>query len=97
VPRGPFDLVFSALAVHHLDAAEKRDLFGRVAAELRAGGAFVLGDVVVPDRAEDAVTPLTPGFDLPDRPADLVRWLEEAGFESRVTWQHRDLAVIAAR
>src|SRR6266705_1438577 len=49
LPDGPFDLVLSALAVHHLDGAGKRDLFRRVVAALRAGGVFVLGDVIVPE------------------------------------------------
>src|SRR5438309_11763293 len=31
LPPGPFDLVVSVLAVHHLDAAGKSDLFNRVA------------------------------------------------------------------
>src|ERR1051326_2684087 len=30
LPRGPFDLVVSSLAVHHLDAAGERGLFPRV-------------------------------------------------------------------
>src|ERR671923_340612 len=47
LPDGPFDLVVSALAVHHLDADGKRDLFARVHDALRPGGRFVLGDVVV--------------------------------------------------
>ncbi len=51
LPNGPFDVVVSALAVHHLDGAGKRDLFRRVAGVLRPGGRFVLGDVVVPERA----------------------------------------------
>src|SRR5262245_62724772 len=36
LPQGPFDLVVSALAVHHLDAASKADLFRRIAATLRS-------------------------------------------------------------
>jgi tRNA (cmo5U34)-methyltransferase len=32
LPAGPFDLVFSVLAVHHLDGPGKADLFRRVAA-----------------------------------------------------------------
>src|SRR5438128_1674496 len=51
LPQGPFDLVISALAVHHLDAERKRGLFERVA---RVTDAFVLGDVVVPERPADA-------------------------------------------
>jgi SAM-dependent methyltransferase len=49
LPGGNFDLVVSALAVHHLDGAGKADLFARVAARLRPGGRFVFGDVVVSD------------------------------------------------
>ena len=57
LPEGPFDVVVSALAVHHLDGAEKADLFQRVTASLAPGGRFVLGDVVVP---EDPVRPCDP-------------------------------------
>ena len=94
LPPGPFDLVFSALAVHHLDADGKRELFDRVAAVLRPGGRFVLGDVVVPERPEDAVTPITPDYDLPERVADLLAWLEGAGFRATASWAERDLAVL---
>lgn len=52
LPTGPFVVVFSALAVHHIEAAEKRDLFRRVVEVLAGGGRFVLGDVVVPERPE---------------------------------------------
>jgi tRNA (cmo5U34)-methyltransferase len=96
LPEGPFDLVVSTLAVHHLDAAGKADLFRRVAAVLVPGGRFVLADVVVPERPEDAVIPCTPGFDLPDPVPDQLAWLEAAGLEARVTWARRDLAVIEA-
>jgi len=96
LPAGPFDLVVSCLAVHHLDADGKRDLFGRIAAVLRPAHRFVLADVVVPDRQEDAVTPTTPGFDRPDRLADQLEWLREAGFDAEPSWAWRDLAVVRA-
>jgi tRNA (cmo5U34)-methyltransferase len=96
LPESPFDLVVSTLAVHHLDAAGKADLFRRVAAVLTPGGRFVLGDVVVPERLEDAVIPCTPGFDLPDSVPDQLEWLEAAGLEPRVAWARRDLAVFVA-
>jgi tRNA (cmo5U34)-methyltransferase len=96
LPAGPFDLAVSALTVHHLDAAAKADLFGRVAAELRPGGRFVLADVVVPDDPADATTPLDPAYDRPDTLADQLAWLVAAGFAARATWTHRDLAVVAA-
>jgi tRNA (cmo5U34)-methyltransferase len=96
LPTGPFDLVVSTLAVHHLDGGGKADLFRRTANVLSPGGRFVLGDVVVPKHPEDAVTPLTPGFDLPDRVDDLLAWLEQAGFAGRVVWSERDLALLVA-
>jgi len=96
LPAGPYDLVCSALAVHHLDREGKRDLFRRVARVLRPAARFVLGDVVVPEDPAEAVTPLSEGFDRPDSAADQLAWLEEAGFEARVTWSLRDLAVFAA-
>ena len=96
LPAGPFDLVVSALVVHHLDGSGKTDLFRRVAAVLRPSGRFVLGDVIVPERPEDAVIELTTGFDLPDRVDDQLAWLEAAGFDAQLVWSERDLAVIAA-
>ena len=93
---GAVDLVASALGVHHVDAAAKRDLFGRVADVVRAGGRFVLADVFVPERAADAVTQLTPGFDRPDRLRDVLAWLGEAGFAPETTWSWKDLAVVRA-
>jgi tRNA (cmo5U34)-methyltransferase len=96
LPTGTFDLAISALAVHHLDADGKRDLFRRVADSLRPGGRFVLADVVVPERDDDAVTPLSPDYDLPDRAEDQLRWLEDAGLRARIVWSEDDLVVIAA-
>jgi tRNA (cmo5U34)-methyltransferase len=96
LPRGPFDLVVSALAVHHLDGAGKTDLFRRVSRVLRPGGRFVLGDVVVPEDPDDAVVPLSAGYDRPDTIADQLAWLADAGFDARVAWRLRDLAVFAA-
>jgi tRNA (cmo5U34)-methyltransferase len=95
LPPGPFDLVVSALAVHHLDGAGKADLFRRVARVLRPRGRFVLGDVVVPEDAADAIVPLTADYDRPDTIADQLAWLEDAGFDARVAWRLRDLTVFA--
>jgi tRNA (cmo5U34)-methyltransferase len=96
LPDGRFDLVVSALAVHHLDGVGKRDLFERVAAALAPHRRFVLADVIVPERPEDATTPPTPDFDLPDRLDDQLAWLDEAGFDAQPTWVRGDLAVICA-
>lgn len=97
LPTGPFHLAFSALAVHHLDGPGKADLFARVRAVLRVGGAFVLADLVVPGRPEDVVTPIDGVHDLPSSADDQLTWLAQAGFEARVHWQHKDLAVLLAR
>ena len=94
LPAGPFDLVISALTIHHLDAAGKADLFERVAHEMEPGAPFVMGDVVIPDDPADAVTPLTPEYDMPDRTEDLVAWLNDAGFETEVAWAFKDLVVV---
>ncbi len=96
LPEGPFDLVFSALAVHHLDAPGKRDLFTRVAAVLSQGGRFALADVIVPTDPAKATIPLSQDFDRPDRLDDQLAWLAAAGFKARTTWTADDLAVVAA-
>ncbi|MDI9633378.1 MAG: methyltransferase domain-containing protein [Methanolinea sp.] len=45
---GVFDIVCSALSIHHLDHAQKRDLFARIHAALVPGGIFVNADQVEP-------------------------------------------------
>jgi L-threonylcarbamoyladenylate synthase len=97
LPDGSFDLVTSALCVHHLDEQGKVDLFARIRDALVPGGLFVMGDVVVPVDPADATTPLTPGYDRPSPLANQLRWLSEVGFEPRVVWEQGDLAVVAAR
>ena len=98
LPDGPFELVVSALCVHHLDGAGKRDLFARVRAVLAAGGRFVLADVIVPEDPADATTALTEGYDRPDTVADQLEWLACAGFANAcVTWSSGDLAVMVAQ
>jgi tRNA threonylcarbamoyl adenosine modification protein (Sua5/YciO/YrdC/YwlC family) len=96
LPAGPFELVASALAVHHLDRGEKADLFARVRSVLAPGGRFTLADVVVPSDSADAVTELTAGYDKPSSVAEQLSWLADAGFNARVTWSQQDLAVILA-
>jgi tRNA (cmo5U34)-methyltransferase len=98
LPDGPWDLVVSCLAVHHLDGEGKADLFRRIAAVLAPGGRFVLGDVIVPANPDDRVTPIdeTEGYDLPDRIDDQLRWLDAGGLAPELRWVDRDLAVIVA-
>jgi len=93
LPEGPFDLVISALAVHHLDAEGKRGLFERVA---EVTDAFVLGDVVVPERPEDAVIEIDGVYDVPSSAAEQLSWLRDAGFDADATFVRPDLAVFRA-
>lgn len=95
LPAGPFDLVVSVLAIHHLEADAKRALFTRVA---QLSNTFVTGDVVVPERPEDAVIEIDWEYDVPSSVAEQRAWLGEAGFdETDATSVRADLAVIVAR
>jgi tRNA (cmo5U34)-methyltransferase len=85
LPDGPWDLVLSVLAVHHLTDPRKRDLFRRVREEAQA---MVIGDVVI---AEPQVTPLEEGVDIPSRAEDLVEWSS-----GEIAWTADDLAVVRA-
>jgi tRNA (cmo5U34)-methyltransferase len=96
LPQGPFDLVVSALAVHHLDGPGKAELFRRVAAVLQPGGRFVLGDVVIPDDAPDVVLPTSSDYDKPSLVSEQVRWMGDAGLVAQVIWHADDLAVFTA-
>jgi tRNA (cmo5U34)-methyltransferase len=87
LPDGPWDLVISVLAVHHLDADLKRDLFRRVREHSRA---LVIGDVVEVE-PERRVAPIEEGFDKPSPAADQAEW---CGGE--IVWEADDLAVIRA-
>jgi tRNA (cmo5U34)-methyltransferase len=47
LPPGPFDLVVSVLAIHHLEGPGKAVLFDRISHVLAPRGRFVLGDIVL--------------------------------------------------
>ncbi|MGO2863421.1 MAG: methyltransferase domain-containing protein [Brevibacterium sp.] len=96
LPPGPFDLVMSTLAVHHLSGPGKADLFARIAEVLSPGGRFVLADLVVPNDPAEVVTPIDWVEDTPSSLEEQLGWLAEAGLNTRVHWQHKDLAVVVA-
>jgi len=96
LPEGPFDLVVSCLAVHHLEGPSKADLFQRIAANLAPAGRFVLADVVEPVDPSYVVTAIDPEIDHPSKLDEQVAWIEAAGMLPEVTWTHRDLVVIVA-
>jgi tRNA (cmo5U34)-methyltransferase len=94
LPSGPFDLVVSVLAVHHLDGDAKRTLFTRIA---RLSDNFVLGDVVVPEDPDQARIEIDWEYDLPSSVADQLDWLREAGFDADAAYVRPDLAVFRCR
>lgn len=96
LPEGPFDLVVSCLAVHHLHGPSKADLFRRIATNLAPGGRFVLADVVEPVEPSYVVTAIDPETDHPSKLDEQVAWIEAAGMLPETTWAHRDLVVIVA-
>lgn len=56
LPDGGYDAIVSALAIHHLDDADKRDLFRRIHAALAPGGVFVNAEQIQgADAAEQAL------------------------------------------
>ena len=97
LPAGPFDLVVSALAVHHLEGEGKADLYRRVAAVLAPAGRFVLADVVEPVNPSYVVTHIDPEVDHPSTLDENLAWLEAAGLFPEVAYTDRDLVVIDAR
>jgi tRNA (cmo5U34)-methyltransferase len=94
LPVGPFDLVVSALAIHHLRGTAKRDLFFRIRPLLGPTGHFVMADVVVPEDPDDAVTPLSEGFDHPSSLPELREWLDDAGFAVSVVGSWKDIVAL---
>jgi tRNA (cmo5U34)-methyltransferase len=94
LPAGPFDLIVSALAVHHLNGGGKAELFRRAALILIPGGRVIIGDVVVPDDPADVVTPVDGDYDRPSSVADQLVWLTDAGFRAYSPWAEGDLAVL---
>ncbi len=97
LPEGPFDLVISALAVHHLDSVAKADLFHRIRDALAPGGVFVMADVVIPDAPVTRPTPLDTSVDRPEKIADLVCWLIAGGLSPELPWRQQDLVVLRGR
>lgn len=95
LPEGPWDLIVSAFAVHHLDASGKRDLFLRGAGRLSEGGRFVVGDVVVPLSPVLRPTPIDPSVDLPDSVEAQLSWLADSGVYPTLHWADEDLAVLS--
>jgi tRNA (cmo5U34)-methyltransferase len=53
-----------------------------------------MADVVVPEDPDDAVTPLSEGFDHPSSLPELRGWLDDAGFSVSVVGGWKDIVVL---
>lgn len=60
------------------------------------GDVFVLGDVVVPDRHEEAVIGIDWETDLLSSVTEQLAWLDDAGFDAAAAYVRPDLAVFVA-
>jgi tRNA (cmo5U34)-methyltransferase len=96
LPEGPFDVVISALAIHHLDGPGKARLFERAARVIAPGGRMVIADLVVPEDPSKLVTPIDNDYDTPSGAREQLGWLQAVGLKPSLAWASRDLAVILA-
>lgn len=102
-----FDLVVSSFAIHHVDHARKRALYGEVLARLRPGGTFLnLEHVASPTEALHveflAAIGKSPAEDDPSNQlapvGDQVDWLRDIGFvDVDCFWKWRELALLGGR
>jgi SAM-dependent methyltransferase len=102
---GPFDLVVSALAIHHLNDARKRTLYREIHDVLVPGGLFCNIDVVdsasanLRNRSAMVFSYGTGDAHASDCPAlltDQLTWLSDAGFiHVDCYWKWLKLTVLA--
>lgn len=99
---GPFDVIVSGFAIHHLEDERKRSLFAEVAALLAPGGRFLNLEVVAsasPARHAEFLAAIGRVADDPeDRLAsveDQVRWMGEGGLrDADCLWRWRGFALL---
>jgi tRNA (cmo5U34)-methyltransferase len=102
---GPFDLVTSGFAIHHLPDARKQAIFAEVVTLLRGGGTFANLEVVASPTPElQAAFEAAigrPGGDPEDRLAsveDQLAWMRAAGLEQvDCVWKWRGFALMVGQ
>jgi tRNA (cmo5U34)-methyltransferase len=104
-PLGPFDLIVSGFAIHHLDDDRKQGLFHEIAGQLRPGGLFANLEVVAsatPELHAEFMSLIGRDEDDPeDRLADVeaqLTWMRRAGLvQVDCLWRWRGFALLAGR
>jgi cyclopropane fatty-acyl-phospholipid synthase-like methyltransferase len=104
-PLGPFDVIVSGFAIHHLDDDRKQGLFGEVAAQLGSGGLFANLEVVAsatPELHAEFMRHIGRSDDDPeDRLADVeaqLQWMRRAGMtQVDCLWRWRGFALLVGR
>ena len=104
-PGGPFDVVVSGFAIHHLEDVDKQVLFRQIVEGLAPGGTFANLEVVASATPEEHAAFLQaigrPEDDPEDRLAlveDQLGWLEGAGFvDVACPWRWQGFAVLVGR
>jgi SAM-dependent methyltransferase len=99
---GPFDVIVSGFAIHHVDDARKRSLLGELRDALAPGGLFANLEVVrssTPRRHREFLDAIGRTADDPeDRLAPVepqLEWMRAAGFhEVECIWRWRGFALL---
>jgi SAM-dependent methyltransferase len=102
---GPFDVVVSGFAIHHLAHERKRSLFAEVVAALRPGGVFANLEVVqcaTPELHEEFNRRIDrPGGDPQDVLAEVepqLGWMRDAGLvQVDCSWRWRGFALLVGQ
>ena len=66
-----------------------------MAAALRAGGRFVLCDVVLTEQPAPRPVPVNHEHDTPSTMGEQVAWLSDAGLEPTVVFAEADVCILA--
>ena len=101
-PLGEHDVIVSGFAIHHLEHARKRSLFGEVARQLRPGGVFANLEVVASATPRLHATFLAAIGRAQDDPEDRLapveeqlEWMRAAGMaEVDCLWRWRGFALL---